>query len=87
MTPLDIRPNLEVAPWDDLTTDNCQGGRIERIGLLPNGTDQGRPTIALLIRLDNGTTVAAETTWALMNLAVRALNASPIAELDRREHP
>lgn len=87
MTPLDLRPNLELNPWNDLPAGSCQGGRIERIGLLPNGTDQGRPTVAMLVRLDDGTTVAAETTWALIRAAVRALNASPVAELDRMEHP
>jgi hypothetical protein len=87
VTPLDIRSNLELNPWDDLAAGSCQGGRIERIGLLPNATNQGRPSVAILVRLEDGTTVAAETTWALIRFAVNGLEASPVAELDRMEHP
>lgn len=85
MTPLDIRPNLELNPWDDVPADRL-GGTVERVGLLPNGTSKGRPVFALLVRLGDGREVVAQTTWALMSMAVRALAASPVAELDRMEH-
>lgn len=87
MIPLTITLNLDLDPWHDLAEHRPAHGVIERIGLLPNGTAKGRPTIALLIRLDDGRTIDAETTWALLRAAMTALNASPVAELDRMEHP
>lgn len=85
MIPLDIRPNLELNPWDDVSRETAVGG-VERVGLLPNGTSGGRPVFAMVVRLEDGRTVVAQTTWALMSAAVRALAASPVAELDRMEH-
>ncbi len=82
---LDIRPNLEAAPWDDLPAP-AGHGIIERIGLLPNGTNSGRPVLAMVIRLGDGQHVIAQTTWALISSTIRALAGSPVAELDRREH-
>lgn len=89
MTPLSITPDLGRNPWTDIriTDVGSQSGRIERIGLLPNGTDAGRPTIAIVGRLSNGQPVILETTWALMRNAVRALDASSVAEADRKAHP
>ena len=86
-TSVDIRPNLEAAPWTDLGAAGGPDlhGTVERVGLLPNGTQGGRPSVALLIRLGDGRTVVAETTWALYNGAARALAASPVAEADRRK--
>jgi hypothetical protein len=86
MIPLDIRPNMELDPWVDLTPSVAEGA-LERIGLLPHGTSKGRPSVALLIRLPDGTQVLAQTTWALLRAAVRALDASPVAEFDRMENP
>ncbi|PZG49861.1 hypothetical protein C1I98_11135 [Spongiactinospora gelatinilytica] len=85
MIPLDIRPNLELNPWNDMAGLDSQGA-VERVGLLPHATDQGRPIFALLIRLEDGRTVVAQTTWTLMEAAVRALGASPVAEFDQMEH-
>jgi hypothetical protein len=85
---LDVRPNLELDPWTDLRSVPFAGqGTVQRIGLLPGGTTGGRPSIAMIVRLSDGRQVLAETTWALMETAVRALAASPVAELDRLEHP
>jgi hypothetical protein len=86
-TKLIITPNIELNPWADLKDGApYPGGVIERIGLLPNGTAKGRPTVAMVIRMEDGTVVVAETTWVLFNGAARALAASPVAELDRAEH-
>lgn len=78
MEPLSVIPDIERAPWSDLPVNVLQG-RLERLGLLRNGTQQGRATIAMVVRLPDGTPVVAETTWRLFNLAARALAASPIA--------
>ena len=77
-TPLEICADLAAYPWSDLPSDPLHG-MVERIGLLPDGTSTGRASIALTVRLDDGRTVVAETTWRLFNVAARALAASPIA--------
>lgn len=84
---LELRPDLGRAPWTDLNTDKALYGHVERMGLLPQGTAGGRPTLALVVRLPDGRAVVAETTWALMRASLRALDASPIGERDRKENP
>lgn len=78
MEPLSITPDIERAPWTDIPQTSPQG-KLERLGLLRNGTHQGRATVGLVIRLPDGTAVVAETTWRLFNAAARALAASPVA--------
>lgn len=87
MVPLSVTMNCEIDPWTDLKRDAIVPGDVERIGLMPDGTASGRPAVILLVRLPDGTPVVAQTTWALLRSAVRALNASPVADLDRMEHP
>jgi hypothetical protein len=77
MTPLDIRPDIEQKPWTDIPRDAPQG-MLTRIGLLRHGTSEGRASVAMVVTLDDGTQVVAQTTWRLMNAAVRALAASPV---------
>lgn len=78
-TPLDVRTDMEQAPWVDVQPKNILHGRIERIGLLRHGTSHGRASIAILIRLDDGRAVIGETTWRLFDTAAKALAASPVA--------
>ena len=78
MEPLTVTPDVERAPWTDIPP-SAPHGKLERIGLLRNGTEQGRATVGLVIKLDDGTHVVAETTWRLFNTSARALAASPIA--------
>lgn len=77
-TPLVVIPDVERAPFTDLGL-NTPHGRLERVGLLRNGTANGKASVAVVVQLDDGTHVIAETTWALFNGAARALAASPIA--------
>lgn len=79
MTPLDVRPNLETAPW---TTPVAQIGRLTSVGLLPAGTASGRASVALRATLEDGTEVIIETTWRLFEAAARALSASPVAQAE-----
>ena len=46
-------------------------GTLRRIGVIPHGMTSGRPSAALLIVLDDGRQVFAETSWR--NLAVAAV--------------
>lgn len=78
-TALDVRTDMDQAPWSDLRDVEREHGMVERIGLLRNGTDGGRASVALVIRLDGGQVVVAETTWRLFRAAVEALMASPAA--------
>jgi hypothetical protein len=77
-TRLDVRPDIERSPWSDLGQD-IPDGRIERVGLLRNGTSGGRAVVAIVITLPDGRRVLGQTTWRLFNSAARALAASPIA--------
>lgn len=79
MTSLDVRPDMDRAPWTDIDRDGLLAGQLERVGLLRHGTTQGRASVALLGRLDDGRVVVLETTWRLLHAAVRALAASPVA--------
>jgi hypothetical protein len=88
MIPLTITTNLEIDPWVDLLDaglpHNPDGAtaRIERVGILPNATQQGRACVEFLIRLPDGTPVIAETTLRLFNVAARAVAATPVAQME-----
>lgn len=77
MTPLTITPDIDRAPWNDLSPD-VQTGMLERIGLLRHGTDGGKASVGLVVRLEDGTPVVAQTTWALLRTAYLSLAATPI---------
>ena len=81
MIPLSITMNLDIDPWNDLAPD-IPFGNVERIGLLPAGTQKGRATVALVVRLEDGSLVGAQTTLRLLNTATHALLASPIAQME-----
>lgn len=77
MIGLQITPDVERAPWTDIEP-GAPGGTLERIGLLRNGTGEGRASVGLVIQLEDGTHVVAQTTWRLLHNAVRALAAGPV---------
>jgi hypothetical protein len=76
---LDIRPDMDQAPWIDINPFTVLHGSLERVGLLRNGTREGLASVSLAIRLADGRMVVAETTWRLFNIAARALASSPAA--------
>lgn len=49
------------------------------IGLLRDGTSKGKASVALFLRLPDGTQVLAQTAWSAFHTAAQALAASPIA--------
>lgn len=79
-TGLKVCGDLGAAPWSDIDGGRVTGGRVERIGLLPEGTTGGRASVALLVRLPNGRYVIAETTWRLFRAAAATLAATPTAQ-------
>lgn len=75
-TKLSITPDIARDPWLDVDGPDLRHGMAERVGLLRNGTADGNASVAILVRLDDGTPVLAQTTWRLFNAAARALAAS-----------
>lgn len=71
--------DLEIADgeWRKHLADvsTTQGGRIERVGILPLSTANHLPTFQLMATLDDGKQVVVETTWALMRNAAHAIEA------------
>lgn len=52
---------------------NPEHGILTRIGLLENGTTQGRHTVSMAITLDSGLIVFAEQTWKNFSIAAATL--------------
>lgn len=82
MIPLSITTNLDIAPWTDLQEAEIPFGNLVRVGVLPNGTREGRATVALVVQLEDGTLVGAQTTLRLFNMAAVAVAASPTAQME-----
>jgi len=90
VTHIVVTPNLEIDPWHDLDPTTFlgydptvgQSARITRVGMVPNGTTQGRATVALVITLPDGRTVLAETTWRLFQGIALALASTPVALME-----
>lgn len=66
MIPLTIHMNAEGAY---IGTPDAKHGMMTDIGFLENGTVKGNPSIAVRAKLDDGTVVIIETTWALLHNA------------------
>lgn len=79
MIPLSITPNIAAAPWTDLKSVP-ELGQITRIGRLPKGTAAGRSTVSVVIEFEDGRRFIGQTTLALLNGAMVAINASAEAE-------
>ncbi|MCU1677690.1 MAG: hypothetical protein JWM93_2448 [Frankiales bacterium] len=93
MIALTITPDIDRSPWVDLdlaaslnaahsTVPPVAGApvqmaRIERVGLLRHGTQEGRATVTVLVRLPDGSFVLAETTLRNAAMAARVIAASP----------
>lgn len=83
-TSLVVRQNLELDPLNDVITDpdTVRYGRIDLVGLLPDGMVSGRAAVALLVTLADGTHVIAETSWRVFHGAASVLATSPVAEME-----
>jgi len=83
MASLAIYPNCYITPWKDYAEGHIVPGRLERVGLMPNGTASGRPTLMVGVRIDAGHVVVAQTTWAIWQAVMKGLAGTPVAEFDR----
>jgi hypothetical protein len=78
---LSITMNLDEAPWRDLDgTPDEDCGIIERIGLLPNGTTEGKAIAAVVIRFADGTHAVGQVKWGMLKAAVHSFEISPVTE-------
>lgn len=59
--------------WPHLADSPVKSGNIERVGVLPNATSKGKPAVQILVTLEDGTKVVAQTTWNNFALAAVAL--------------
>lgn len=83
MIPLTITTNVETHPWTDLReVFETQGelADLVRVGRLPRGTITGKSTVSIVVRMPDGTLVAAQTTLALFVAAARVLDAAEVQE-------
>jgi hypothetical protein len=56
-------------------TDDAPKGTIVSAGVVPKATEGGLPAVALVVILEDGSTVVAHTTLALLVNATRAMAA------------
>ena len=78
MTQMQITPDIDMESWTEMAAPGLVKGDITRVGLLRNGTVEGRAAFEMLIRLPDGNLCWVETTWRLMRAACAALNAGPV---------
>ena len=78
-TPLELSLDVEADPWTDMRDAQVHPGVVERIGLMRGGTREGRATVMMLVRTDDGQWVVGETTLRLFTAAARSIAACPLA--------
>ena len=70
---LAIDLQIEDGAWGPYLGPAPLHGQLTRIGVLPHGMSSGRPSAGLLVVLDDGRAVLAETSWRNLALAAVAL--------------
>jgi len=72
---IEVTADLSQNPWLDMEDYVPIGtATITRIGLLPDGTEQGEPAVLILTTdVETGCPTVAYTTWKLLRAAVDAL--------------
>lgn len=75
MTMVEIDVTIAHGEWSQYLQNPVRHAKLARVGLLPQGTENGGPAFELLARTPDGGTVLLETTWALMRTALKALDA------------
>lgn len=72
-TTLAIDLQINDGDWRPYLGEKPLRGRLARIGVLPRGMKSGSPSASLLVILDDGRAVFAETSWRNLSLAAVAL--------------
>lgn len=78
MSTLNIFPDAEQTNSLD-PDDPVIEAEFTGIGLLRHGTSEGKASVALFLKLPDGSQVLAQATWAAFHTAAKALAVSPIA--------
>ena len=73
-TPLEINLDGDGA-WPELAEIGFEGGRATHVAVLKDGTQRGKPSVAIRGKLKDGSEVVLETTWNLFYTAARAIEA------------
>lgn len=73
--------NLEIDPWDDLSP-NTPDGLISRIGIMPDGTESGRPVIIFVTEFRDGSEALGQITWFQLKQIYELMVESPVVVLD-----
>lgn len=66
--------------WPDLVKGEALFGRIVSIARLPHGTEGDKSTVTVRVELPNGTTILAETTLALLEMAMAAFKGAELRD-------
>jgi hypothetical protein len=72
-TVLAVDLQIRDGAWAPYLGSNPLRGQLSRIGVLPHGMTGGAPSASLLVVLDDGRAVLAETSWRNLALAAVAL--------------
>lgn len=72
--------NLDIDPWFDL--EDARDGLISRAGVLPEGTESGRPVIAIAIKFEEGDEVIGQITWNQFKQLYETMAEAPAIILD-----
>jgi len=78
--PLQIKMDVERDPiWSESEADKrlfpAELGAVSAIGVLQDGTEEGRPSVTLRIDFADGSFVLGQTTLRLLNMAMTAFRA------------
>lgn len=65
-----------------ISRPTSRSGRSSGSGSSPTAPSRARATVALVIRLEDGSLVGAQTTLRLLNAATHALLVSPVAQME-----
>lgn len=86
MSQLHITVNLDIDPWVDIQEAAGRGelvhGVVTRVGMLPAGMQSGKAVVAFAGRTDDEKPFVVEIPWAMLQVAARALAATPTAQME-----
>jgi hypothetical protein len=78
MLTLEVRGDMEATPWTQLRGGDWAMGRVVSAGLVRDGIAPGKPALALLVLLQDGRHVVAQTSLELAEQAAGYFAATDI---------
>lgn len=74
--------NLDIDPWVDLD-DDTPDGLVSRVGIIPDGTESGRPVVVFAVKLlDTDKEVIGQITWKQFKELYSVMETAPAIVLD-----